>query len=322
MADASFKIVVAEPLSDSAMGRMRSAGEVVELASCDPATLLAAVHDCSALVVRSYADVTDAVFRAAAKLKVVGRAGVGVENIDLAAAARAGVVVVHTPAASTQAVAELVIGFIIELERRVHWAQQELRQEAFMSARRRLAGRQLGEMTLGIIGFGRIGRLLGEIAHRAFAMRVVFNDIRDIEHDTAVAKKASKDDIYTSADVISLHVPLTDQTRHLIGATALGKMKKSTLLINTSRGDVVDATALAHALSSGELAGAAIDVFDTEPPPADHPLLAAPNCILTPHIGSRTRSSLAAMNDVVDDVIAVLQGRPPRHPCNDGSELS
>lgn len=316
MSDAIFKIVVAERLSDSAMDRLRSVGEVVELAFCDPATLLAAMNDCSALVVRSYADVTDTVFRAAPNLKVVGRAGVGVENIDLAAAARAGVVVVHTPAASTQAVAELVIGFIIELERRMHWAQQELRQEAFMSARLRLAGRQLGEMTLGIIGFGRIGQRVAEIVHRAFAMRVLFDDIREIEHDTSAAEQVSKDEIYAGADVVSLHVPLTDQTRHLINAAALGKMKKSALLINTSRGAVVDTMALAHALSSGELAGAAIDVFDLEPPPADHPLLKAPNCILTPHIGSRTQSSLASMNDVVDDVIAVLQGRPPRHPCN------
>lgn len=317
MADVSFRIVVAERLSDSAMDRLRAAGEVVELAACDPNTLLAAVRDCDALVVRTYADVSETVFGASPKLKVVGRAGVGVENIDLAAAARFGVVVVHTPAASTQAVAELVVGFMIELERRVHWAQAELRKEAFMSARRRLAGRQLGEMTLGIIGFGRIGQRLAEIAHRAFAMRVLFDDIREIEHDTAIATQAGKDEIYAEADVISLHVPLTDQTNHLIGATALGKMRKSALLINTSRGAVVDAKALADALSNGELAGAAIDVFDAEPPRPDHPLLAAPNCILTPHIGSRTRSSLAAMNDVVDDVIAVLQGRPPRHPCHE-----
>lgn len=315
MADASFKIVVAERLSDSAMDRLRSAGEVLELASCDPFTLLAAVHDCSALVIRSYADVTDAVFRAAPKLKVVGRAGVGVENIDLAAAARAGVVVVHTPAASTQAVAELVIGLIIELERRVHWSQQELRRRAFMSARRSLACRQLGDMTLGIIGFGRIGQRLAEIAHRGFAMRVLFNDIRRIEHDRSAAESVGKDEIYARADVLSLHVPLTDQTKHLIDRAALGKMGKSALLINTSRGAVVDAAALARALGGGELGGAAIDVFDLEPPPADHPLLEAPNCILTPHIGSRTESSLASMNDVVDDVIAVLRGRPPQHPC-------
>lgn len=314
MARGTYRIVVAERISPSAMQRLGAVGEVVELESHDRATLLAAARDCDALVVRTYAEVSAPVIQAAVRMKVIGRAGVGVENIDTVAAAAAGIVVVYSPAASTQAVAELTIGLMITLERRVSWAEQELRQGKFKETRSRLANRQLAEMTLGIIGYGRIGRRVSEIAHDAFAMHTLFNDIREVEYDESFAAAAGREEIYTQADVVSLHVPLTDLTRNLVDAAALGTMKATALLINTARGAVVDAETLAEALRDGQIAGAAVDVFDPEPLPLDHPLLGAPNCILTPHIGSRTRTSLAAMNDVVDDVIAVLQGRPPQCP--------
>jgi phosphoglycerate dehydrogenase-like enzyme len=172
-------------------------------------------------------------------------------------------------------------------------------------------------MTLGIIGFGRIGQCLAGIARRAFGMSILFNDILPIPDEEIVAHAVGKDEIYAEADVVSLHVPLTPASRGLINAATLRKMKSTALLINTARGAVVDAAALAAALDAGVIAGAAIDVFDPEPPPPDHPLFSSPRCILTPHIGSRTASSLAAMNDVVDDVIAVLRGRKPRYPYRD-----
>ena len=131
------------------------------------------------------------------------------------------------------------------------------------------------------------------------------------------ARRLTLDLLLSQSDIVSLHVPLTPATRGLINAATLRQMKNTALLINTARGAVVDAAALAAALEASAIAGAAIDVFDPEPPPPDHPLLSAPRCILTPHIGSRTASSLAAMNDVVDDVIAVLQGREPRYPYGD-----
>ncbi len=317
MADPGCKIVVAERLSNSALERLRAVGEVAELESCDPDTLREAVRDCHALVVRTYADVSADIIKSALALKVIARAGVGVENIDTKAAAAAGITVVHTPAASTEAVAELTIGLMITLERRACWAQEQLRNGAFEQARNQIASAQLGEMTLGIIGFGRIGQCLAGMAQRAFGMSILFNDILPIPHEEDVVRAVSKDEIYAEADVVSLHVPLTPATRGLINAPTLRKMKSTALLINTARGAVVDAAALAAALDAGVIAGAAIDVFDPEPPPPDHPLRSAPHCILTPHIGSRTASSLAGMNDVVDDVIAVLQGRDPRYPCRD-----
>ncbi len=317
MADRECKIVVAERLSNSALERLRAVGDVADLESCDPDTLRGAVRDCHALVVRTYADVSADIIESAPDLKVIARAGVGVENIDTKAAAAAGVTVVYTPAASTEAVAELTFGLIITLERRACWAQEQLRQGDFKRARNQLASAQLGEMTLGIIGFGRIGQCLAGIARRAFGMSILFNDILPIPHEEEVAHAVSKDEIYTEADVVSLHVPLTPATRGLINAASLQKMKSTALLINTARGAVVDAAALAAALHEDAIAGAAIDVFDPEPPPPDHPLRSAPRCLLTPHIGSRTASSLEAMNDVVDDVIAVLQGREPRYPYHD-----
>ncbi len=308
---------MAERLSNSALERLRAVGAVVELTSCDPDTLRGAVRDCHALIVRTYADVTADIIESAPALKVIGRAGVGVENIDTKVAAAAGVTVVHTPAASTEAVAEFTIGLIVTLERRVCWAQEQLRRGAFKQARSQLASAQLGEMTLGIIGFGRIGQRVAGIAQSAFGMNILFNDILPIPHEEDVARTVSKDEIYAESDVVSLHVPLTPTTRGLIHAPTLRKMKSTSLLINTARGAVVDSAALASALDAGVIAGAAIDVFDPEPLPPDHSLLSAPHCILTPHIGSRTASSLASMNDVVDDVIAVLQGREPRYPYRD-----
>lgn len=306
-------------MSASALERLRGVGQVVQLASCGARELREAVRDCDALVVRTYAQVTAEVIRSAPKLRVIGRAGIGVENIDTAAARGAGVVVVHAPAASTQAVAELTIGLMIALERRVPGAEARLRAGAFIEARNELKQRQLGEMNLGIIGFGRIGQRVAGIAHAAFGMTILYNDIREITEDHVPAASLSKDEIYAGSDVISLHVPLTVATRHLIGAEAIGKMKRGVLLINTARGGVVEAGALAGALATGQVGGAAIDVFEPEPPPAGHPLLHAPNCILTPHIGSRTKTALEAMNEVVEDVIAVLEGRPPRYPYREES---
>ncbi|MCH8853222.1 MAG: 3-phosphoglycerate dehydrogenase, partial [Planctomycetes bacterium] len=278
MADREYKIVVAERLSNSALERLRAVGEVAELESCDPDTLRGAVRDCHALVVRTYAEVSADVIDSASALKVIARAGVGVENIDTKVAASAGITVVHTPAASTEAVAELTIGLIITLERRACWAQEQLRQGHFRQARNQLASAQLGEMTLGIIGFGRIGRCLAGIAQRAFGMRILFNDILPMSHVEDIARAVSKDELYAAADVVSLHVPLTSATRGLVNTATLRKMKSTALLINTARGAVVDAAALAAALDAGVIAGAAIDVFDPEPPPPDHPLLSAPHC--------------------------------------------
>jgi len=311
------RIVVAEGLSESGLERLRAAGEVVRLSSCDEASLTAAVREADALLVRTYSQVTAKLIgeaKAKGRLKVIGRAGVGVDNIDLKAALDAGIKVVHTPAASTYAVAELVVGLIVSVQRRFTWMDGQVRLGEFGSLRGGKPRPELQHQTLGIIGMGRIGTAVGRRMHLGMGMRVIYYDIREIGYLPFVAESMdSAEAVYREADVVTLHVPLTKLTRGMINGEALSCFKAGSSLVNASRGPVVEAGPLAAALEEGRLWGAAIDVFDPEPPPADHPLLQASNCILTPHIGARSREGLAAMNDVVDDVVAVLQGKPPQY---------
>ena len=303
------------------MKRLESAGEVVLLDNPDERNLIAVVGEADGLVVRTYSEVTSRVIAAAAKtgrLKVIGRAGIGVDNIDVRASVDAGIPVVHTPAASTNAVADFTVGLIIGLQRRIVAFDAAVRQGRFTDLRSDTPPVvELRHQTLGVIGMGKIGSAVGKRLSLGFDMRVIYYDIRDIDGLSFPAEaKASAADVYGEADVVTIHVPLTGQTRGMVDAGALSQFKKGSCLINTSRGPVVDGVALSAALQNGQLAGAALDVFDPEPPPPDHPLRSAPNCVMTPHVASRTQEGVKAMNDVVDDVIGVLQGNPPRYPAD------
>ncbi len=313
------RILVADRMSESAIARLREAGEVVLLEHADEETLAAEAAQSDALVLRTYTQVTARVIQAAAaggRLKVIGRGGVGVDNIDVRAAAGAGIVVVNTPAASTHAVADLVVGLIIALQRSIPTCDRRIREGEFASLRGGASAPcELQYQTLGVIGMGRIGRAVGTRLHLGFGTRVIYHDIREIGLlPFAAEPRGRAEDVYAEADVVTLHVPLTQLTRGMINARSLAGFKPGAWLVNTSRGAVVEAEALAEALRSGALAGAAVDVYDPEPPPPDHPLFSAPNVILTPHIASRSRQALAAMNDVVEDVLAVLAGREPAWP--------
>ncbi|GJM25504.1 MAG: hypothetical protein DHS20C16_19190 [Phycisphaerae bacterium] len=314
MGKSESKILVAERYSESAISRLRAFGEVIELDSCDDATIRAALVDADALLVRTYSRVTRDLLQSGSRLKVVGRAGVGVDNIDLVAAKENDIVVVHTPAASTQSVAEHAVGLMVALEHRIIACDTALRSGRFAEHRSAVEWRELAECRIGIIGMGRIGSLVGRICAAGLGMEVVYNDIRSIEICEFDAAPVSLDELLRLADVVSLHVPLSSQTRGLIDADRLSQMQATALLINTSRGAVVDNRALAAALSESRIAGAALDVFEEEPLPEEHPLMTAPRTILTPHTAGRSTAALARMNDVVDDVIAVLQGQPPKHP--------
>ncbi|HUU84636.1 MAG TPA: NAD(P)-dependent oxidoreductase [Phycisphaerae bacterium] len=312
-----FDILVAEPLEASAMDRLAEVGEVRSASNYDPATLIREVAGADALIVRTYSRVTAAVIEAGDRLKVIGRAGVGLENIDLAAARERGITVVYTPQAGSQSVAEHTVGLMLALERRLATGEAMLREGRFAEARRTLVGREFRGLTLGIVGMGRIGRRVARMCRRAFDMTVLYNDIVEIGYLDFVATPVSKERVWAESDVISLHVPLTELTRHLVNAEALKQFQPAATLINTARGAVVDAAALAAALAAGELAGAAIDVHEPEPPPPDYPLLGAPNVLLSPHIAARTTVARARMNDVVDDVIAALTGDRIRYPAHE-----
>ncbi len=249
---------------------------------------------------------TPRVLDAAAGLRFISRATVGLETVDLHAARERDVLVAHTPGANAEAVAQLALGHLLALLRGVRRSHEALaRGEWFQHM-----GRTLDEITLGVIGVGRIGKRV--IRHVAgFGAHVIANDLAP---DTQFGARygvewAEKEEIYRRADAISLHVPATPMTLHLIGAAELAMMRKGAYLINTARGVVVDDEALARALGAGHLGGAAVDVFPEEP--YRGVLAHAPNCILTAHLGARTRSSRLQMEvDATENVLCFLAGRP------------
>ncbi|NOT00884.1 MAG: hypothetical protein HOP29_09670 [Phycisphaerales bacterium] len=350
------KIIVEQGMGAAAIDALRAVGDVVILNRSDEPSLLAAATDADAVVVRSYGTVTARVIAAATRLRVIGRAGVGLDRVNLDAARARGIPVVYTPAASTESVAELTVGLMLALERTIPRGDAMIRDGRFMEARashglRALHGaRELRGLTLGIVGLGRIGSAVARICGPGLGMNVIYNDIRPTnelpwfgefgEADSCflspvacnlevgrvppadsnanrpsrpILTAVDKPTLYATADLVSLHVPLTDQTRGLINSAALRKFKPTATLINTSRGPVINGVDLAGALRDGVLAGAALDVFDPEPPPPGDPLLSAPNLLMSPHAGARTEAALSRMDDVVHDVIAILQNHPPTH---------
>jgi len=253
----------------------------------------------------------------ARRLKVVGKHGVGVDNIDLAAARARGIVVVNTPGANGDAVAELVLGLALAAARHVVAGDRALRPGS-LGVAPLPDGRELSGCRLGLIGFGQVGRRVANLFARALGMSVSAYDPAvpaDVIGTSGAEPVASLAALLASSDVVSLHLPLTAATRGLIGAAELALMAEGSILINTARGGIVDETALAAALVLGRPAAAASDVFVTEPPPADHPLLQLPNFIATPHIGAATQEALDRVGLLVaEQVLEVLAGQPPRHP--------
>ncbi|MGH8870712.1 MAG: hydroxyacid dehydrogenase [Acidimicrobiia bacterium] len=242
------------------------------------------------LIVRSATRVDASVLDSAPGLRVVGRAGVGVDNIDVAAASERGVAVMNAPGGNTVSAAELTMALLLSVARRVTEADRTIREGKWERAH--LQGVELRGKTLGVIGAGRIGWEVAERC-RAFGMDIIVYDpylpadrIEDL-HPHLV----SLDHLIENADVITLHVPLNTETRGLIDERALSRMKKSAFVFNASRGGVVDESALARALRDGRIAGAGLDVYETEPLAPDNPLLTAPNLVLTPHLGASTREA-------------------------------
>ncbi|HET6251362.1 MAG TPA: NAD(P)-dependent oxidoreductase [Tepidisphaeraceae bacterium] len=288
---------------------------VVEVAMDDPrfSELLA---EAQGLVVRTYTKVSDAFLNGAPKLKVVARGGVGLENIDVPACRRRGIEVVFTPDANTLAVGDFIFGYILQLLR--PWAffrESAYAPAEFKRIRNTARGRQLNELTIGILGMGRVGRRVGHIAARGFGMRVIYNDLIDVAAALEFpAQIVDKPTLYREADILSLHVDMRAGNENLIGAEQLAQMKPSAILLNTSRGEVLDAAALADAIRTKTLAGAAIDVFWPEPPKPNFPLLGMDNVLLTPHMAARTYTAIENMSWVVRDVYEVLQGRKPKYP--------
>ncbi len=303
-----MRILVAEPLAREGIELLRTRHEVDEQIGRSPDELRALIPDYDAIVVRSGVKVDAALIEAGAKLAVIARAGVGVDNVDVAAATRAGITVVNAPTGNTIAAAELTIGLLFAVARRIAAADASIRRGEW--ARSKLTGVELTGRTMGIVGFGKIGQAVAARA-TGLSMRVVVSDPfltaeGAAQHGVELVELPA---LLATVDVVSLHVPLTRTTRGLIGAAQIATMRRSAILLNDARGGVVDEAALADALREGRLAGAGIDVFETEPP-VGSPLLDAPNSVLTPHLGASTaeaqvRVALEAARAVID----VLDGR-------------
>ena len=302
-----MKILITDGLDPAAVSTLRRVHEV-DVKELDANGLREAIPGYQALIVRSRTKVTKDVLARAANLKVIGRAGVGVDNIDLDAATARGIVVVNAPTASTVSVAELAIGHMLSLYRQLPEADRSVKAGKWEKVR--LEGRELFDKTLGLIGSGRIG---AEVAKRAqaFGMRVVSFDpyLPAPVAETLGVRLVDMETLLRDADVVSIHAALTAETKGLVGASEFSKMKRDAVLVNCARGEIVEEAALADALRSGAIAGAAIDVFEKEPPEGS-PLLSAPNVHFTPHLGASTHEGqVRAGAIVVEQVMKVLDGK-------------
>jgi D-3-phosphoglycerate dehydrogenase len=312
------KIVITEFIWSGALDLLRQTGEVVQADDLwrRPEALRAQAADADALIVRNQTQVTRALLTGAARLQVVGRLGVGLDNVDLAAARERGVPVVFARAANATTVAEYVCAALFTVARQLTAATASVR--AGQWNRQAFTGIELAGRTLGIVGIGDIGARIARRA-QAFGMAILACDPQVTTNTFAVAEfgvtLVDLETLLARSDFVTLHVPLLPETRSLLNAARLAQMRPDAWLINTARGGVIDETALHAALVAGRLAGAVLDVRVQEPPPAGDPLAALPNVILTPHIaGLSAEAGVRTAWAVADDVLRVLRGEPPRSP--------
>ncbi|MGQ0816310.1 MAG: phosphoglycerate dehydrogenase [Gemmatimonadota bacterium] len=284
-----FKVLIADAISQDGLEPLRSDDrfEVIEKAGLKGEALARAIEGANAVIVRSSTRITRDALKYAKELRVIGRAGVGVDNIDVEAATELGVAVLNAPSGNTISAAELTLALLLALVRRVPAADRSMRAGEW--DRKSFNGTELYGKTLGLVGAGRIGSEVARRA-RAFGMRVIVYDPY-LTPDRAGALEmeiGTLDDVLRRADILTLHVPLTDATANLIGEKQLGLLKKTAVIVNAARGGVINEQALHDALAAKRIAGAAIDVFEEEPLPADHALRSLPNVVLTPHLGAAT----------------------------------
>lgn len=295
-------MLVTDGLDEPGLALLREAAQVFE------SKTLEALPESDALIVRGRTKVTAEVIRSAGpRLKVVGRAGVGVDNIDLEAARARGLTVVNAPEAATVAVAELTLGMMLALARQIPLADAGMHRAEWNKSE--LHGSELSGKTLGIIGVGRIGAAVASRAG-ALGMRVLGHDplLSDDELQRRGTEPVGFDPLLRESDYVCLHLPLNDETRGLIGREALKKLKPGARLISAARGGIVDEVAVLEALETGHLGGVALDVF-AEEPPLELPLRRHPNVVLTPHIGAQTREAQSkASKDIAGEVLAALRG--------------
>jgi len=309
------KILVCDPVHEEGIEKLKQAGFEVDVnPTITPEQLTKIVSNYDALIVRSRTKVTKEIIEAGRRLRVIGRAGAGLDNIDLETAKQRGITVLNTPEALAEAVAELTIGLIISLARSIPLADRTLKEGKWI--KKKLTGWQLEGKTLGTIGLGTVGERVARIA-KALGMKILITEIiplspellKELETELIPLKE-----LLQRSDVVTLHVPLTSQTYHMIGAKEFQLMKNGAFLVNTSRGAVVDEKALLTALKSGKIGGAALDVYAVEPP-RDLELIKLPNVVCTAHIGAQTKEAQnAAASMIAEKIINSLKQSPQN--CN------
>lgn len=309
-----MKIFVSDPIGQSGLEYLKKCGYIVEYEPTISTEKLAEViTPIDALIVRSRTHVDAALIDRATSLKVIARSGAGVDTIDVAAATKKNIIVVNAPGANAEAVAEHTLALILALARDLVQTSAKMASGDWSKSSYR--GMELKGKTLGVVGFGTIGARVVELGH-AFGMNViVFTKTQTPERQSRIsalgAKLTDLETLVAESDVVSLHMSLSDETRGLFNESLISKMKPISYLINTSRGAIVDESALAQALTNGSLAGAALDVFSTEPLPATSVLRSLPNVILTPHVAANSKESEERASIMIaDDIDRVLQGKP------------
>jgi len=292
------KVVICDKVEESVIRRLGSNFMVVDASQVPKSELARVVADADGLVVRSATKVDTTLLAGASKLKVIVRAGVGLDNVDTEEAKRRGIKVFNTPKAPTNSAAELTIGLMFVLARKISLGDRGVRQGKWL--KNQIMGVELRGKSLGIVGYGRIGSQVGRIA-TCLGMTVLAWDILGPSVVQEPAKYTELDELLAKSDFITLHVPLTDATRHFVNSATLGRIKKGAYIINASRGEVIDEDALYDALKDGNLAGAALDVFEKEP--YSGRLAELDNVVITPHIGSNTYEAQAKIGDEIVDIL-------------------
>ncbi len=312
-----MRVLASDTVSEEGLAVLREAGlEVDYRPGVARDELLSLIPHYDALLVRSQTKVDAEVLRAGTRLKVVGRAGVGVDNIDVPTATERGIVVVNSPEGNTIAAAELTFALILALARKIPQADRSLRAGEWK--RTQFMGTELSRKTLGVVGIGKIGREVARRA-RAFGMRVLAYDphMPTATIQQLGAEPADLETLLSESDFITLHAPLTPETRQMLNRESLAKTKPGVRIINCARGELIDLDALAELVEAGHVAGCALDVFPEEPPPSDLKVLQQPQNVLTPHLGASTEEAQVKVAiDVAEQIVAVLTDGVPRSPVN------
>jgi len=309
-----YRVVVTEPIHPDGIVLLKKECDVVELPSeANEKTLQSYAEEVDALLTRGSVKVTRKFMEAASRLRAVAVHGVGTDHVDLKAAADHGIVAFNTPTALTETVAELTVALLLALIRRVVSADKAVRRGEWSRKYSDLVGSELMDKTIGIVGLGRIGAAVARRI-KGFNVNLQYYDMverRELEKELNI-RHVDLDKLLSTSDIITLHAPLTSQTHHMISHREFSLMKNGVYLVNTARGKVIDEEALIEALHSGKVAGAALDVFEVEPPKTDNPLLSFDNIVLTPHIGASSREAMRRMaTQAAEGILKVFKGETP-----------